>query len=202
MNEDGHEYETWTVVVDADTTALQREMAAATGIGRRFSSALIRAFDGLAIKGKSLGEVFRGLALDLSNIVLKAAFKPLEQGLSNMFSGLISGGLGFGFANGGVFEGGRPVPFAKGGVVAGPMLFPLGNGTGLMGERGAEAILPLARGSDGRLGVVANGDTAGRGGGAHITVNIAAQDVDSFRRSESQVASVVSRALAAGQRNL
>lgn len=45
------------------------------------------------------------------------------------------------------------MPFAKGGVVATPSYFPLGNTLGVAGERGAEAILPLARGGDGRLGV-------------------------------------------------
>ena len=56
-----------------------------------------------------------------------------------------------------------------------------GGAIGLMGERGAEAIMPLARGPDGRLGVVAQGADARP---VSVTVNIAAQDVESFRRSE------------------
>lgn len=65
------------------------------------------------------------------------------------------------FARGGVFSRGMVMPFAKGGVVGAPAYFPLGRGLGLMGERGAEAVMPLARGPDGRLGVQAGGG-AGR----------------------------------------
>ena len=47
--------------------------------------------------------------------------------------------------------------FATGGVVDSPTLFPMANGTGLMGEAGAEAIMPLKRQSNGDLGVQAEG---------------------------------------------
>jgi tape measure domain-containing protein len=61
-------------------------------------------------------------------------------------------------AKGNVIEGGSIKPYAKGGVVAGPTMFPMaGNNIGLMGEAGPEAIMPLKRGPNGRLGVeVAN----------------------------------------------
>lgn len=189
--------ETWTVVIDADTSAFQTEMRSATSLGRQFSSVLSHAFEGIAIKGRGLGDVLKSLALGLSNLVLKAALKPLEQGFGNLLSGLFSGGLGF--ANGGAFQQGLPVPFAKGGVIQSPVAFPLGAGrTGLAGERGAEAIMPLARGPDGRLGVVAQG----RGGGVNVVFNVTATDADSFRRSETQVAAMLARAVALGQRNL
>jgi hypothetical protein len=71
------------------------------------------------------------------------------------------------FAKGGVFEQQDPTPFAKGGIVSGPTIFPFANGTGLMGEAGPEAIMPLSRGSDGKLGVAAaNGNSAPK-----ITIN-------------------------------
>jgi phage-related minor tail protein len=186
--------ETWTVVVDADTTALARELSGATRIGRQFSNAMSRAFEGLALKGESLGEVLRGLALDISKLTLKAAFRPLEQGLGNLFSGLFSGGLGIG----GSASVPLPVPFAHGGVISSPVHFPLGRGgLGLAGERGAEAIVPLARGPDGRLGVAAQA-----GSGVNVTFNIATPDSESFRRSETQVAAMLTRAVSLGQRNL
>ena len=72
----------------------------------------------------------------------------------------------------------------------------LGGGVGLAGEAGPEAIMPLKRGPDGRLGV------SGAGGGNVITVQIATPDVESFRRSESYVTGQIARAVARGQRNL
>jgi phage-related minor tail protein len=72
-------------------------------------------------------------------------------------------------------------------------------GLGLMGEAGPEAILPLKRGSDGRLGVAA-GAPGERG--APITVNITTPDIAGFRRSEAQVAAGLARAVARGRRGL
>lgn len=196
----GEPFETWTVNVDADTSGLQTELRNAARLGRQFSGVLVDAFEGIAIKGKSVGDVFRSLALNLSNLVLRAALRPLEQGIGSLLSGLLSGGGAgvLGFANGGVLQRSMPVPFAKGGVIGSPVTFPLAGGmTGLAGERGAEAILPLARGADGRLGVAAQG-----GGGARIVINVATPDAESFRRSETQIAAMVARAAALGQRNL
>jgi len=102
------------------------------------------------------------------------------------------------FARGGVFSRGMVMPFAKGGVVGAPSYFPLGRGLGLMGERGAEAVMPLARGPDGRLGVQAGGGSRP----ASITVNIATPDAESFRRSEAQVSAALARAVARGQRGM
>jgi phage-related minor tail protein len=116
----------------------------------------------------------------------------LAEGINGLFGGVL------GFAKGGAFAQGRVMPFAKGGVVSSPTLFPMRGGVGLMGEAGAEAILPLARGADGRLGVQAGG-----GGGRPVTVvmNITTPDVQGFQRSQSQIAAQASRALARGQRN-
>jgi phage-related minor tail protein len=59
-------------------------------------------------------------------------------------------------ANGNVFIGGNVIPFARGGVVNSPTYFPMSRGNvGLMGEAGPEAIMPLRRGPNGQLGVVA-----------------------------------------------
>lgn len=188
--------ETWTVEIDADTSALQSELKTAATLGRQFSTAMVGAFEGIAVKGRSVADVLKGLALRLSDLVVRAAFKPLEQGFGSLLSGLFSGGLGF--AKGGVFQGGMPVPFAKGGVIQSPIAFPLNAGrVGIAGERGAEAILPLARGPDGRLGV-----EAGRGGGMAITLNVTTPDAESFRRSEAQLGAMLARAVAMGQRNL
>jgi len=100
------------------------------------------------------------------------------------------------FGQGAGFAQGRVMPFAQGGVVSAPTMFPMRGGTGLMGEAGPEAILPLARGPDGKLGV--------RGGGRGAMVvhfHIQTPDVAGFQRSQSQIAAQMSRLLASGQRN-
>ena len=93
--------------------------------------------------------------------------------------------------------GGRVQPFARGGIVGSPMLFPLRNGLGLVGEAGAEAVLPLKRGSDGKLGVAS-------GAGAPIVVNfhVTATDAASFAKSEAQVTAMLVRAVGRGRRGL
>lgn len=92
---------------------------------------------------------------------------------------------------------GNIMPFAKGGVVDRATPFGMRGGMGVMGEAGPEAIMPLQRGPDGRLGVRA----AGGGASQNITINIQTPNVESFRRSQSQVAAQLSRALSHGQRN-
>ena len=193
-----------------DTSAFQRQMEQATtataGLkselsqtslaGRQFGSAIGTAFEGLALKGKSLGDTVRTLAQSFSQVAFRAAFKPLEQTIGNSLNNLFAntGSIG---AAANTLSPNTPVPFAKGGVIASPMTFPLGQGTGLAGERGAEAIMPLARGPDGRLGVAASGS-----GGVNVTFHVTATDVESFRRSETQVAALLARAVDRGQRNL
>lgn len=196
MDDPNRPFETWTVAIDADTTQLRQGLNDASRLGRQFSNSLVTAFEGIAVKGKSVSDVVRGLALNLSQLVLKSALRPLTNALGGALAGLLGGGLGF--AKGGVLQQRMPVPFASGGVIQSPVTFPLAQGQmGLAGERGAEAIMPLARGPDGRLGVAAQG-----GGAMSVTFNVSTPDAESFRRSESQVAAMVARAVALGQRNL
>jgi len=189
-------FETCTIKCVADTRQVQEEFGKLNTLGRQFSSVFVNAFDAVAVKGKALTDVLRSMALSLSSMVVKAAFKPLGDALGLAFQGLFSGGLGF--AKGGVLQQRMPVPFASGGIIQSPVVFPLAGGrVGLAGERGAEAIMPLARGPDGRLGVVASG-----GGGVNVTFNVSTPDAESFRRTESQLAAMVARAVSLGQRNL
>jgi phage-related minor tail protein len=184
---------TVTVRVIADTEDLRQQLAETARLGARFGATLSSAFVDVALKGKGLGDVLRSLALRLSEIALKAALKPLTDALGGGLASLLTG-----FAKGGVVHSPLPVPFAQGGVISSPIAFPLGgNRLGIAGERGAEAILPLARGPDGSLGV-----RAATAGGPTIVFNISTPDADSFRRSETQIAALLARAVGQGQRNL
>jgi phage-related minor tail protein len=170
--------------------------AGATG----FASAMSRAFNQSVIQGKQLDDVLKGLALRLSNMAVTAAFKPIAAGLAggldNLFGGLFAGGSGGGNSIKAAM--GAIKPFAAGGVIGTPTYFPLTQGgIGLAGEAGPEAILPLARGADGRLGVAASGQ---RGG--NVTIHIATPDAESFRRSETYITGQIARAVARGQRSL
>ncbi len=183
------------VELSANTSRITANLSEAEKAGMRFSRSLTGAFEALAFRGKGLGDVLKSLALNMSQIVLKAAFAPLQQSIGSFVGTALKG---FGFKNGAAFQNGSVVPFAQGGVISSPITFSMPGGRmGVAGEAGAEAIMPLARGADGRLGVVARG-----GGAASITINIQATDVESFRRSEGQLAAMIARAAALGQRNL
>ena len=77
-----------------------------------------------------------------------------------------------GYAMGGAFAKNNIVPYAMGGVVSKPTLFKFAQGgtmrTGLMGEAGPEAIMPLSRGANGKLGVASTGGSAP----VSVTVNV------------------------------
>jgi phage-related minor tail protein len=162
------------------------------------SGGLRKAFDGLVFDGMKLNDALKSVANTIVDTVYSIAIKPVTGALGGLLAQGVAGVMGAGmpFANGGAFSQGRVLPFAKGGVVSAPTSFPMRGGTGLMGEAGPEAIMPLARGPDGRLGVQAGGGRA-----VNIVMNISTPDVQGFQRSQSQVAAQVSRALARGQRN-
>ncbi|MDE1173866.1 MAG: phage tail tape measure protein [Parvibaculaceae bacterium] len=172
------------------------EQRRAGDASRSFSSSLASAFSGALTQGKSLSSVMQGLASDISRLALNSALKGFTSGLTGSLSGVAANVVAS--ADGNVFSGGRVRPFAQGGVVNSPMLFPLRGGMGLAGEAGAEAILPLTRGSDGRLGVASQGGMAA----PQIIFNVTATDADSFRRSEGQMAAMLSRLSGRGARNL
>jgi phage-related minor tail protein len=162
------------------------------------SGGLRRAFDGLIFDGMKLQDALKSVARTIVDTVHAIAMKPITGAVGGLLAQGISSVMGAAmpFASGGAFAQGRVMPFAKGGVVSGPTTFPMRGGRGLMGEAGPEAIMPLARGPDGRLGVQAGG-----GRSVNVVMNISTPDVQGFQRSQSQIAAQVSRALARGQRN-
>lgn len=167
----------------------------ASSMSRSVSSSLRRAFEGVIFDGESLSDALAGIGRGLSGAVLNQALAPVQSSVGSAVQSMLGGLLGF--AKGGAFLGGRVRAFARGGVVDRPTTFPMRGATGLMGEAGPEAIMPLARGADGRLGV-----RAGAQGSVNVTMNISTPDVGGFQRSRSQIAAEMSRALQRGRRNL
>lgn len=194
----------------ADVTAgfdseLQRMRAslAATGqeiltLERGLSKGLRRAFDDLVFDGVKLSDALETVAQSMIRTTYSAAIRPVTdhvgslvaKGVSNLVGGVLP------FADGAGFTQGRVMPFATGGVISGPTHFAMRNGLGLMGEAGPEAIMPLARGADGKLGVRGSG-----GGVTHVVINVQTPDVQGFQRSQGQIAAHMSRVLGRGNRN-
>jgi tape measure domain-containing protein len=149
---------------------------AANAIGSAFSQSFTDAISGSKSAKEALADFFKSVGsyfLDMAGqiiakmvtmAILNQVVKILPGSASapSFGSGVDSGLPLFGdysglsgtpFEKGGVLADNEIVPFAKGGIVGEPTIFPLANGTGLMGEAGPEAIMPLKRGPSGRLGV-------------------------------------------------
>ncbi|AKI01212.1 hypothetical protein IMCC20628_02514 [Hoeflea sp. IMCC20628] len=186
------------VDVELDLNGADRALDELTQKADAFGGALSGALKSATVEGRNLDGVLRTLGTRMVGIALDAGMKPLEQLMSNSVAGL-TGSLGrlLHFAKGGVP--GRVNAFADGGVVGGPSYFPMpGGDVGLMGEAGAEAILPLSRGVDGRLGVASGGATQT----VQVTFNVTTPDAQSFAKSEAQVTAMLARAVGRGRRGL
>jgi len=179
--------------IDLNTQNLRTELKELSGLGQRFGRTMVRSFASALISGRKFSDVLRSLALSLSGQALSAAIKPLSNAVGGLFGSI------FGSADGNVFSGGKIKPFANGGIVNSPTLFPMRGATGLMGEAGPEAILPLARASDGQLGVKAGG---GSGQPITINMNISTPDAGGFQKSQTQIAAMMARSIQRGNRNL
>lgn len=184
------------IVIDvrADTAPFKAALGGLTREADAFSSAITRAFKGAVAGGRSFESVLASLALRLAGLAFDRAFAPFSaligKGIDSLFSA-------FGLAKGGVVSGGRVTAFARGGIVNAPTLFPLARGVGLMGERGAEAVLPLRRGPDGALGVA-----SATAAPLVVNFNVTATDAASFAKSEAQLTAMLARAVARGRRGL
>jgi tape measure domain-containing protein len=111
--------------------------------------------------GDALKEIASGILKDIGQTLLRFA---VNLGMRAAFPGAFA-------AKGAYFSGGQAdfaqnsiKPFATGGIVTKPTFFKYADGgtfnNGVMGEAGPEAIMPLKRGADGKLGVAARLDGA------------------------------------------
>jgi len=147
---------------------------------------LSSALTDIATGAVSAKEGFRNLGLQvlrsLTDMIIKMTIiMPIARALQGILGGIFGGGgggvglsltnIGGLFANGGMFGANDNIAqFARGGaftnqIVSSPTLFRFASGgamnSGLMGEAGPEAIMPLTRGPDGKLGVHSQGSGSG-----------------------------------------
>jgi hypothetical protein len=160
----------------------QQQEGLADSIASSFGDAFTSVVDGT----KSMKDAFRDMAKDIIKqlfeiLVVKRLVGSAEQGKESGIAGFLVKGLGAMMgggtggsslasavpsafeADGGAWQGGSKIKaYANGGVVGGPTYFPMAGGkTGLMGEAGPEAIMPLKRGANGKLGVQTDGGSQG-----------------------------------------
>ena len=178
--------------LDALTNAGNITVGVAAAVGTAFSDSFKNVVSGAATAQEALAGFFQSVANHFLDMAAQIIAKWIEMAILNTVLSLFPGGGG-GFAGGGkasdfgvmpgmsffdnlsakgnVFAANGIVPYAMGGIVTRPTLFPFAAGgtvgTGLMGEAGPEAIMPLRRGPDGRLGV-----SAGGGGAVNVVVNV------------------------------
>lgn len=192
--------ENLTVKMDVDTGGMDRALDDLQKKSDLFGRTLSSSLKSAAISGKGLDDVLKQVAMNIAGMALNSGLKPLQDMASDLFSNFIGSFM----AKPGDFKGPVPMPadrptaFAKGGIVDTPTYFNAGGSLGLMGEAGSEAIMPLARGPDGRLGVATQGGSSP----VHVTFNVTATDAASFRKSEAQVTGMLARAARRGARTL
>jgi lambda family phage tail tape measure protein len=162
-------------------------IGAATAIGDAFGNSFKGLISGAMSAKQALANFFQSVADYFLEMASKMIAKWLVMKVIGLVAGMFPGASGQGlsdlgapasinnplgnlgniggaYANGGAFAQNGIVPYAKGGVVNRPTMFKFANGgtmqNGVMGEAGPEAIMPLKRGADGKLGVTANLDGA------------------------------------------
>jgi lambda family phage tail tape measure protein len=173
----------------------------------QIASGMAKTATGAAVSWKEMG---RSIVQTLEEMIAKMLITYAIQQLIGMVSGggsaagalngtNVSSNANFvgpmqpraGMANGGAFSDGMQF-FANGGVVDRTTPFGMANGkTGVMGEAGPEAIMPLARDNTGKLGVRGSG-----GGGSAINIgaiNVSVKGND--KQTPSQQGQLVGEAI-------
>ena len=157
-------------------------ITSADGIGNAFANSFKSLIDGSMSAREALSSFFKDVAsmfLDMAaQIIAKQMTMIILQSILKALGAVAgaAGGGGSSFnANGAVPAGTGNIPslgssygFAKGGVFNSPKFFKFADGgtmqNGVLGEAGPEAVMPLSRSADGKLGVNASGLREAMGG--------------------------------------
>ena len=147
--------------------AEEEQIANIQSVSNTMKSSMSDAFMSMVEGTKS----FKDSMKDMARAVIKQLFDILVvqrivgsfNAATGVGSGIVGSIMGAFQADGGAWQGGSQIKaYANGGVVGGPTYFPMSGGkTGLMGEAGPEAIMPLKRGANGKLGVQMEGNSSG-----------------------------------------
>jgi TP901 family phage tail tape measure protein len=151
---------------------------------KQWNNQLTYAFKDAIMNSKNLGDALSNLANRVQDMLVN---KALDSLLGGMFASMK-------FAKGAAFQAGGVTAFASGGVVNSPTMFPMRGGVGLMGEAGAEAIMPLTRTSSGDLGVkaVGSGSTVIA---PQITINVSGGTKEQNEDAGKRVSAAVRQAI-------
>ena len=159
--------------LEAATTKATEALKQAEKQQEFYKDTLIDGMESIVDGSKSVNEAFRDMLRNmLLDIYRQKVITPAAEGIMSLF-----------MAKGGAFNKGVQM-FADGGVVSSPTMFGHSGGLGMMGEAGPEAIMPLKRGPDGKLGV------AGSQGNVVVnqSFNFSANGDDSVKRIIAQAA--------------
>jgi TP901 family phage tail tape measure protein len=176
-----------------DAFSKERLETLARDLSDTFTTAIGEVIDGTKSLDEAFEDIIRGVQQAfLENFLLK----PLQGIFDNLFNSVLQGALGgisLAFKDGDAFSNGRPHFFNRGSVFSSPVTFPLrGGGTGVAGEAGPEAILPLERDNEGRLGVRSQGGSGNVEQNDNRQFNMRfvfpnARNADDFRPARRQV---------------
>ncbi|MCI7590133.1 MAG: tape measure protein [Spirochaetia bacterium] len=221
--------ETNKLIAELGTQMLSITFDSALSGFSEFGKALGEGKDAAESLGQALSAMSQQILQQLPTMFLQAGLQLIAQGQwalglgfiaaagsTALIGGYVEGKTGDTEKNakGGVYGDGGYRAFAKGGaftnsIVDRPTFFKFarggGFGTGLMGEAGPEAIMPLKRGSDGTLGVSVSGQT---GFAIQVVINnyssekITAEEktyMDGQRKLEITVGAMINQHISGGK---
>lgn len=169
---------------------LQKLEELATTVGEGMATAFEDAFLAIGDSSKSMEETIKQSLRSIGEDVIRLIMRQMVT--QQIASGVSSTLMEFftPSAKGNAFSNGSIIPFGKGGVLSGPTIAPMA----LMGEKGPEAVMPLERGADGKLGVKAQ--TGGMGAPKIVIQNMSGTELaqpEAEFDGEQWVISVVAR---------